>query len=88
MSFDVVPMSLPYVIIMSFHVMSMSHFPFHIMSFHVILDCGCSVMGSVKNQCEKNTGKCTCKQGFTGEKCQICPDGSEATLEGCLNSKY
>ena len=51
------------------------------------LDCGCSVMGSDKGQCDEYTGKCQCKSGFSGEKCEICPDGSKSLLDGCPNSK-
>ena len=51
------------------------------------LDCGCSVMGSEKGKCDAYIGKCQCKPGFSGDKCEICPDGSQATLDGCLNRK-
>ena len=51
------------------------------------LDCGCAVMGSHKGKCDEYTGKCQCKPGFSGEKCEICPDGSKALLDGCPNSE-
>ena len=51
------------------------------------LDCGCSVMGSEKGKCDAYIGKCQCKTGFSGDKCEICPDGSQASLDGCLNRK-
>ena len=52
------------------------------------LDCGCAVMGSDKGLCDEYTGKCQCKSGFSGDKCEICPDGSKTLLDGCPNSKY
>lgn len=52
------------------------------------LDCGCTVMGSLKGKCDEFTGKCQCKSGFSGDKCEICPDGSKALLDGCPNSKF
>ena len=48
-------------------------------------------MGSDKGKCDAYTGKCTCKPGFSGDKCEICPDGSTSTpLDGCPNrsTKY
>lgn len=53
------------------------------------LDCGCAIMGSDKGKCDSYTGKCTCKPGFSGDKCEICPDGSASTpLDGCPNSNF
>ena len=54
------------------------------------IDCGCAVMGSDEGKCDPYTGKCQCKPGFSGDKCQICPDGSETLLDGCPNrsTKY
>ena len=45
-------------------------------------------MGSDKGLCDEYTGKCQCKSGFSGDKCEICPDGSKTLLDGCPNSKY
>ena len=44
------------------------------------LECGCSKVGSLKEKCDEVTGKCVCKPGFQGERCEICPDGSVLDL--------
>ena len=44
-------------------------------------------MGSDKGLCDEYNGKCQCKSGFSGDKCEICPDGSKSLLDGCPNSK-
>lgn len=36
------------------------------------LACGCSVFGSVREDCEQMTGRCVCKPGIQGQKCTIC----------------
>ncbi|XP_057678966.1 laminin subunit alpha-2 isoform X4 [Corythoichthys intestinalis] len=38
-------------------------------------ECGCSVVGSVKQQCNVNTGCCLCRDSFRGEKCNECQLG-------------
>ena len=37
--------------------------------FYFSADCECDQDGSTKQQCDDN-GKCTCKQGFIGDKCK------------------
>ena len=32
--------------------------------------------------CDDATGKCRCKLGFEGDKCEICPDGAVLELNG------
>lgn len=34
--------------------------------------CGCSMFGSVREDCEQMTGRCVCKSGIQGQKCTIC----------------
>ena len=34
------------------------------------------ILGSLGTGCEGATGQCRCKEGFTGHKCNICPNGS------------
>ncbi|XP_070830602.1 laminin subunit gamma-2 [Chaetodon trifascialis] len=36
--------------------------------------CGCNPTGSVSATCDSR-GRCSCKEGVTGEKCDRCPDG-------------
>ena len=33
------------------------------------------------------SGKCICKPGIIGEKCDICPDGTPVTSKGCTGCK-
>jgi hypothetical protein len=44
-------------------------------------------MGSQKSDCDPETGRCNCKTGFSGEKCQICPDGTLTNVTGCASGK-
>ena len=44
--------------------------------FHILpIECGCSKSGSLEHICDDAIGKCACKPGFKGDKCEICPDG-------------
>ncbi|XP_044750495.1 laminin subunit alpha-1 [Coccinella septempunctata] len=38
-------------------------------------NCSCSTTGSLKQQCDPNSGKCDCKKGYEGEKCDSCSFG-------------
>ncbi|KAK9872275.1 hypothetical protein WA026_017079 [Henosepilachna vigintioctopunctata] len=38
-------------------------------------NCSCSITGSVKSQCDINSGNCECKKGYEGEKCNSCSFG-------------
>jgi len=51
-----------------------------------ILECKCSKIGSASPDCDPDTGRCKCKVGFSGEKCEICPDGSISNSSGCSTS--
>ena len=52
-------------------------------SFLLILDCACNAEGSTSSECD-SFGKCDCKNGYAGEKCNSCSDGY-FTVEGkCL----
>ena len=54
------------------------------------LVCHCSPYGSVRPDCEQMSGRCICKPGISGDKCDTCPDGSAVTPQGCegCKSKY
>lgn len=45
--------------------------------------CGCSLFGSVRDDCEQMTGQCVCKPGIRGKKCNICPEGLVLGPKGC-----
>ena len=34
------------------------------------------------------SGKCICKPGISGDKCDTCPDGTSVTLKGCEGCKF
>ncbi|KAG1934783.1 laminin subunit gamma-2 [Pimephales promelas] len=44
--------------------------------------CNCNTAGSLGPFCN-NEGRCACKQGFYGGKCDRCDDGSQVTPNGC-----
>ncbi|XP_064610786.1 agrin-like isoform X2 [Liolophura sinensis] len=50
------------------------------------IPCGCNIHGSVRDDCEQMTGRCMCKPGYTGMKCNICPNGSLLGPFGCDNN--
>ncbi|XP_037796396.1 agrin-like [Penaeus monodon] len=47
------------------------------------LPCGCSLFGSVRDDCEQMTGQCVCKPGIRGKKCNECPEGLVLGPKGC-----
>ncbi|BET00155.1 Kazal-type serine protease inhibitor domain [Nesidiocoris tenuis] len=51
------------------------------------LPCGCSLFGSVRDDCEQMTGKCVCKPGVRGDKCDTCSNSKHIlTSAGCVNA--
>nr|XP_024219435.1 agrin-like isoform X3 [Halyomorpha halys] len=51
------------------------------------LPCGCSLFGSVREDCEQMTGRCICKTGVSGHKCDMCPiSGQILTPAGCVQA--
>ncbi|XP_067139294.1 agrin-like isoform X3 [Centruroides vittatus] len=51
------------------------------------IPCECSLDGSVRDDCEQMTGRCVCKHGIQGMKCDVCPF-KETVLgpEGCSDA--
>jgi hypothetical protein len=45
--------------------------------------CLCSVLGSLGAACDPASGQCSCRPGYTGHKCNICPDGGGERHGGC-----
>ncbi len=45
--------------------------------------CLCSVLGSLSAACDPASGQCSCRPGYTGHKCNICPDGGGERHGGC-----
>lgn len=49
------------------------------------LPCSCNVNGSLRDDCEQMTGRCVCKPGVQGMKCDECPPGLVLTIHGCTD---
>uniref|UniRef100_A0A3B3U0X0 Laminin subunit gamma 2 n=1 Tax=Poecilia latipinna TaxID=48699 RepID=A0A3B3U0X0_9TELE len=47
--------------------------------------CSCNPAGSVSNTCDSR-GRCSCKDGVSGDKCDLCPDGPMGA-DGCRRRK-
>ncbi|XP_034038770.1 laminin subunit gamma-1 [Thalassophryne amazonica] len=47
--------------------------------------CRCNIAGSVSSRCDSR-GRCSCKEGVTGEKCDRCPDGP-IRADGCMKRR-
>ena len=41
---------------------------------YFLSECECDVEGSNNQICDKDTGKCSCKAGFNGQKCGECDE--------------
>lgn len=52
------------------------------------LACSCNMNGSVRDDCEQMTGRCICKHGLQGMKCNVCPKDSVLTPDGCADGLY
>lgn len=53
--------------------------------FIILLACGCSLFGSVREDCEQMTGRCVCKPDIQGQKCTICTNHNKIlTPTGCF----
>ena len=52
------------------------------------IECNCHQNGSINSNCD-NVGKCTCKMGFDGVKCDTCAKGfSGENCEKCNDGFY
>ncbi|GFW86653.1 hypothetical protein TNCV_4334371 [Trichonephila clavipes] len=50
--------------------------------------CNCNQFGSVRDDCEQMTGRCVCKQGIKGMKCDVCPAGTVLGADGCTDGMF
>ncbi|XP_055334862.1 agrin-like [Paramacrobiotus metropolitanus] len=50
------------------------------------MPCACSNFGSVRPDCEQMTGRCLCKPGVLGIKCDRCPDNMILQPAGCVSA--
>lgn len=49
------------------------------------IPCSCNTSGSIRDDCEQMTGRCVCKPGLQGIKCNVCPDGTVLQPDGCID---
>lgn len=49
------------------------------------LPCECNALGSVREDCEQQSGRCACRPGTNGMKCDQCPAGKKLTALGCVD---
>ena len=42
----------------------------------------------MRTDCEQTSGRCVCKSGILGAKCDTCPDGSKVTASGCEGREF
>ncbi|KAK0166738.1 hypothetical protein PV327_004227 [Microctonus hyperodae] len=50
------------------------------------IPCGCSLFGSIREDCEQMTGRCVCNPEIQGHKCTICTDHNKIlTPTGCYS---
>ncbi|RWS04342.1 agrin-like protein [Dinothrombium tinctorium] len=47
--------------------------------------CACNYNGSVREDCEQMTGRCVCKHGLQGMKCDVCPENAVLNADGCTD---
>ncbi|KAH1022933.1 hypothetical protein HUJ04_012244 [Dendroctonus ponderosae] len=55
--------------------------------FKGCLPCGCSIFGSVRDDCEQMTGRCVCKPSVQGQKCTVCTSHNKVLgPNGCISA--
>ncbi|XP_035220628.1 agrin-like [Stegodyphus dumicola] len=53
---------------------------------HGCSPCKCDTYGSVRDDCEQTTGRCVCRHGIRGMKCNVCPPGTVLGPDGCMDA--
>ncbi|XP_015793858.1 agrin-like [Tetranychus urticae] len=49
------------------------------------IPCSCNMNGSIRDDCEQMTGRCVCKHGLQGMKCNVCPEETILDQHGCIH---
>lgn len=53
------------------------------------ISCNCNINGSILNACDPLSGQCSCKEGVSGLKCDICEDNYYGlTHDGCKGKDF
>lgn len=61
---------------------------FYKLQVNYVVACSCSAVGSVREDCEQMTGRCVCKPGVQGHKCDVCVDPTHIlTTIGCTSGQ-
>ena len=42
----------------------------------------------MRDDCEQMMGRCTCKEGISGQKCNLCENGKRLGPQGCSGERY
>ncbi|KAH9416856.1 hypothetical protein DERP_011971 [Dermatophagoides pteronyssinus] len=48
--------------------------------------CNCNPIGSINQNCNDSNGKCQCKSGVKGHRCDRCPTNTHLTNQGCVHN--
>ena len=43
----------------------------HLIPFFLSTECNCNLQGSENNKCRPDSGKCECKDGYSGIRCDV-----------------
>ena len=58
-----------------------------VVDFLLCAACECSIYGSIRDDCDQSTGRCVCKPGIEGQKCQECRNGKMLGPGGCTGKR-
>lgn len=57
--------------------------------FFILLACECHALGSARDDCEQTSGRCACRHGVRGDKCDACSDSMIFAQDGtCIHGKF
>lgn len=54
-----------------------------------MLACECHALGSARDDCEQTSGRCACRHGVRGDKCDACADSMIFAQDGtCIHGNF